>query len=99
MAHHTSPAGSPAGPNAQEATMLYIHQTSGRGFTATGAGETPGTLAGTWDNGQAGVIYPGERFRDQTLCWVADPAGGRCVAHPAYDANYCPRCGTAATIA
>jgi hypothetical protein len=77
--------------------MLYIHQVSGRGFTATSAGEIPTTVAGTWDNGQAGVIYPGERLRDGSLVWVAEP-GARCVAHPAYEANYCPGCGTARTI-
>lgn len=32
------------------------------------------------------------------LAAVPDTAPGRCATHPAYDADYCPSCGTARVI-
>lgn len=52
--------------------MRYTHQITGRTFTAAGQGEIPTSVAGTWDSGEAGVIYPAETFRDGGPVWVAD---------------------------
>jgi len=37
-------------------------------------------------------------FRGQTITWTNYPTRPRCEAHPAYEADYCPVCGTARVI-
>lgn len=52
--------------------MLYTHSLTGRQFTPTGAGAFgSASQAGHWDDGQEGVIWPAEQFRDGSKVWVA----------------------------
>lgn len=38
------------------------------------------------------------RAHGRALTLVPEVANSRCEAHPAYEANYCPLCGTARVI-
>lgn len=54
------------------APITFVHALSGRSFTATEEGAYgAASLAGRWDSGEAGVIWPTETLVDGTRLWVA----------------------------
>lgn len=66
--------------------VRYSHVLSGRTFEGTHPGTHGASVAGTWDSGEAGVIYPAETLADGRPVWTG-------VA-----VSYCPACGRAGVV-
>ena len=78
-------------------------------MTATATATAPSGTEFTVTISDAGIVHTttgvfmGDRAGMTTLGWefaAAElaPAPARCTEHPAYDADYCPLCGTARVI-
>lgn len=51
--------------------VRYTHVVSGRSFAGTHPGTHGSAMVGTWDSGEAGVIYPADTLRDGRPVWTA----------------------------
>lgn len=48
----------------------FTHTITGRTFIGTGEGPFgASSVAGTWDSGEAGVIFPGDTLKDGSALW------------------------------
>lgn len=54
--------------------ITFTHTLSGRTFTASGPSQEfgPAAVEGTWDSGEAGVIWPTETLMCGTLLWRSE---------------------------
>lgn len=68
--------------------VRYSHVLSGRTFEGTHPGTHGASVAGTWDSGEAGVIYPAEQLADGRPVWTAET-----VWSPV-----CPSCGLGGVV-